>query len=223
MPGAALGPAPQAILEEEILVRARKREVALQEAPVAVSVLSGGDFDKSGIVRLDNLNGYLPGLVVAKNDGAGRIAAIRGIGWETAQNLATQPSVLTYIDGVYLANPLALGLDLGELERVEVFRGPQGTEFGQGTTGGAQVLELEDAGVVLSQPARVWIRVQHVLLRRGMLIRVLGECLGERGEALRGLPQERQLAGGRIGIVQAITIQFPAFDPGIAVPPVSLR
>ena len=137
MPGAALGPAPQAILEEEILVRARKREVALQEAPVAVSVLSGGDFDKSGIVRLDNLNGYLPGLVVAKNDGAGRIAAIRGIGWETAQNLATQPSVLTYIDGVYLANPLALGLDLGELERVEVFRGPQGTEFGQGTTGGA--------------------------------------------------------------------------------------
>ena len=122
---------------EEIVVTARKREVSLQDAPIAVSVLSGADFDKSNVVRLDNFNGYVPGLIVAKNDGAGRVVTIRGIGWETAQNLTTQPSVLTYIDGIYLANPLAMGLDLGDLERVEVFRGPQGTEFGQGTTGGS--------------------------------------------------------------------------------------
>ena len=126
----------QSVLEE-IVVSARKREVSLQDAPIAVSVLSGADFDKSNVVRLDNFNGYVPGLVVAKNDGAGRVVTIRGIGWETAQNLTTQPSVLTYIDGIYLANPLAMGLDLGDLERVEVFRGPQGTEFGQGTTGGS--------------------------------------------------------------------------------------
>ena len=126
----------QSVLEE-VVVTARKREVSLQDAPLAVSVLSGADFDKSNIVRLDNFNGYVPGLLVAKNDGAGRVVTIRGIGWETAQNLTTQPSVLTYIDGIYLANPLAMGLDLGDLERVEVFRGPQGTEFGQGTTGGS--------------------------------------------------------------------------------------
>ena len=126
----------QSVLEE-VVVTARKREVSLQDAPLAVSVLSGADFDKSNVVRLDNFNGYVPGLVVAKNDGAGRVVTIRGIGWETAQNLTTQPSVLTYIDGIYLANPLAMGLDLGDLERVEVFRGPQGTEFGQGTTGGS--------------------------------------------------------------------------------------
>ena len=134
-----LAPLPalaQTVLEE-IVVSARKREVSLQDAPIAVSVLSGEDFDKSNVVRLDNFNGYVPGLVVAKNDGAGRVVTIRGIGWETAQNLTTQPSVLTYIDGIYLANPLAMGLDLGDLERVEVFRGPQGTEFGQGTTGGS--------------------------------------------------------------------------------------
>ena len=126
----------QSVLEE-IVVSARKREVSLQDAPIAVSVLSGEDFDKSNVVRLDNFNGYVPGLVVAKNDGAGRVVTIRGVGWETAQNLTTQPSVLTYIDGIYLANPLAMGLDLGDIERVEVFRGPQGTEFGQGTTGGS--------------------------------------------------------------------------------------
>ena len=133
---AALPALAQSVLEE-IVVSARKHEVSLQDAPIAVSVLSGADFDKSNVVRLDNFNGYVPGLVVAKNDGAGRVVTIRGIGWETAQNLTTQPSVLTYIDGIYLANPLAMGLDLGDLERVEVFRGPQGTEFGQGTTGGS--------------------------------------------------------------------------------------
>ena len=131
--GAQPGPA----VLEEVLVTARRQQVAIEEAPIAVSALSGEDFDRSNVVRLDNFNGYVPGLVVAKNDGAGRVVTIRGIGWETAQNLTTQPSVLSYIDGIYLANPIAMGLDLGDIERVEVFRGPQGTEFGQGTTGGA--------------------------------------------------------------------------------------
>jgi len=122
---------------ETITVTARKREVDLQEAPVAITAVDGEDFAQANIVRLDNFNGFAPGLVIAKNDGAGRVVSIRGVGWETAQNLSTQPSVLVYLDGVYVANPLALGLDLGEIERIEVLRGPQGTEFGQGTTGGA--------------------------------------------------------------------------------------
>jgi iron complex outermembrane recepter protein len=122
---------------EEITVTAQRREVSLQDAALAVSVLSGEDFDNSNIGRLDNFNAYVPGLTIAKNDGAGRVVSIRGVGWETAQNLSTQPSVLIYVDGVYLANPLSMGTDLGDLERIEVFRGPQGTEFGQGTTGGA--------------------------------------------------------------------------------------
>jgi len=122
---------------DEIKVTAQRHVVSLQDAALAVSVLSGDDFDKSNISRLDNFNGYVPGLTIAKNDGAGRVVSIRGVGWETAQNLSTQPSVLMYVDGVYMANPLSMGTDLGDLERVEVFRGPQGTEFGQGTTGGA--------------------------------------------------------------------------------------
>lgn len=122
---------------EEITVTARKREVALQNALVAVSVVSGEQLDDSNVVKLDDFNGFVPGLTITKNDGAGRVVAIRGVGWETAQNLSTQPGVLFYIDGVYVANPLAIGMDLGDIERVEVFRGPQGTEFGQNTTGGA--------------------------------------------------------------------------------------
>jgi len=140
---AAVIAAPSALAQgaapalEEVVVTARKREVDIQDAPVAVSVITGRDFDRSNLARLDNFNGFVPGLTIAKNDGAGRVVAMRGIGWETAQNLATQPSVLVYVDGIYLANPLAMGLDLGEVERIDVYRGPQGTEFGQGTTGGA--------------------------------------------------------------------------------------
>jgi iron complex outermembrane receptor protein len=130
-------PLPSQAQLEELIVTARKQEVSLQDAAIAVSAVSGDDFNKSNIVRLDNFNGYVPGLTISKNDGAGRLVTIRGVGWETAQNIASQPSVLTYVDGIYLANSLAMGLDLGDLERIEVFRGPQGTEFGQGTTGGA--------------------------------------------------------------------------------------
>lgn len=122
---------------DEITVTAQRRQMDIQEAALAVSVFSGQDFDRSNITRLDNFNGYIPGLVVAKNDGAGRVVSIRGVGWETAQNLSTQPSVLMYVDGIYMANPLAMATDLGDIERIEVFRGPQGMEFGQGTTGGA--------------------------------------------------------------------------------------
>src|SRR5260221_5114677 len=133
----AASAAPPSQTLEEIVVTARKQQVDLQDAPVAISVVTGQDFERANVVKLDNFNGYVPGLTVAKNDGAGRVVAIRGLCWETAQNLSTQPSVLVYMDGVYLANPLSFGTDLGVLQSVEVYRGPQGTEFGQGTTGGA--------------------------------------------------------------------------------------
>lgn len=135
--GSALAQNSDTIALDEIIVTAQRRQVDIQDAAVAVSVLSGQDFDRSNVIRLDNFNGYVPGLTIAKNDGAGRVVNIRGVGWETAQNLSTQPSVLVYMDGVYIANPLAMGTDLGDIDRVEVFRGPQGFEFGQGTTGGA--------------------------------------------------------------------------------------
>ena len=128
---------PEEVVLEEITVTARKRAVEIQEAPVAISAVDSMPLERAAITKLDDFNGYVPGLTISKNDGAGRVVAIRGVGWETAQNLATQPSVLVYWDGLYLANPLAMGLDFGEIERIEVLRGPQGTEFGQSTTGGA--------------------------------------------------------------------------------------
>ncbi len=129
----------QEVVLDEITVTAQRRQVNIQDAALAVSVLSGEDFYRSNVVKLDHFNGYVPGLTIAKNDGGGQgsVVSIRGVGWESAQNLSTSPSVLVYIDGVFIANPLAMSTHLADLERIEVFRGPQGTEFGQGTTGGA--------------------------------------------------------------------------------------
>lgn len=130
-------PAEEMDVLEEITVTARKQEVNLQEAAVAISAVEAEHLDLAAVLKLDDFNGFVPGLHVSKNDGAGRVVAIRGVGWETAQNLSTQPGVLVYINGVYLANPLALGLHFGEIERIDVLRGPQGTEYGQNATGGA--------------------------------------------------------------------------------------
>ncbi len=160
----------QEVALEEITVTAQRRQMDIQEAALSVSVLSGNDFDQSNVVRLDNFNGYVPGLTVAKNDGAGRAVSIRGVGWETAQNLSTQPSVLMYVDGVYMANPLAMGTDLGDLERVEVFRGPQGTEFGQGTTGGAiNLVTIKPSFEVVSGNVEVTTGAYNLIRARGAL------------------------------------------------------
>jgi len=179
--GLVITPVAAQVLEE-VVVTARKREVSLQQAAVALSVVSGADFDRSNIVRLDNFNGYAPGLTVSKNDGAGRVVTIRGVGWETAQNLASQPSVLTYIDGIYLANPISMGLDLGELERVEVLRGPQGTEFGQGTTGGAINLITKKPEIgEFNATAEVGYGTYNTLRARGSINAPLSDTLAFRG------------------------------------------
>ena len=122
---------------DTILVTSDHGEKALATTPAAVSVVSGDDLRQLNVDRLDDIHGLVPGLTVSKNDGAGRVVAIRGVGWETAQNLSTQPGVLLYVDGVYVVNPLAVGIDLESIGRVEVFRGPQGTRFGQSAIGGA--------------------------------------------------------------------------------------
>jgi len=186
-------------LLDEITVTAGRREVDLQEAPVAVSVVSAEDYERSHVVALDDITAYGPSLMVTPNDGAGRVVSIRGVGWETAQNLATQPGVLLYLDGIYVANPLAFGLDLGEVERIEVFRGPQGTEFGQGATGGAihvvtrkpSFVSREGSAALSSGTYGLFEAAAHVNtpLGESVALRLSGRRIARRGfSEIRGGP-----------------------------------
>lgn len=122
---------------EEVLVTAEKRSESLQDLSQAVTALSGQDLDDRQITSFVDLSAIAPGVNVAKNEGFKTVITIRGVGNEANQNAIANPSVSYHLDGIYVASPYALQTDFLDLERVEVLRGPQGTLFGQNSTGGA--------------------------------------------------------------------------------------
>jgi len=122
---------------EEIIVTAEKRSESLQDISQAVTVLSGKDLDNRQISTFVDISAIAPGVNVAKNEGFKTVITIRGVGYETNQNAIATPSVSYHLDGIYVASPYALQTDFLDLERIEVLRGPQGTLFGQNSTGGA--------------------------------------------------------------------------------------
>jgi len=126
---------------EEIVVTARMREEGLQEAPIAISAYTGESLEYRGVQRLDEIAKFVPSLTLENNPsfgGASNSAAIylRGIGQKEFLP-TTEPGVGLYVDGVYIARSVGAILDIVDIERLEVLRGPQGTLFGRNTIGGA--------------------------------------------------------------------------------------
>lgn len=121
---------------EEVVVTAEKRDVNLQKTPIAITAVSGDALTKSNVVSIIDLNATVPGLTASRNNGLQRVISIRGVGYETAQNISSQPGVAMFIDGVYISNNIATGVDLVDVNQLEVLRGPQSTLYGQSATGG---------------------------------------------------------------------------------------
>jgi iron complex outermembrane receptor protein len=126
---------------EELVVTARRREEGLQSAPIAVSAFSGDSLAYRGITSLDEIASFVPNLTLQNNPafgGSSNSAAIflRGVGQKDFLP-TTEPGVGLYVDGVYIARSVGGILDLVDVERLEVLRGPQGTLFGRNTIGGA--------------------------------------------------------------------------------------
>ena len=122
---------------EEVVVTAEKRSESLQDISQAVTALTEEDIEEKNITSFVDLSAIVPGVTVAKNEGYKTIISIRGVGNETNQNAIAAPSVAFHMDGVFIASPFALSTDFLDVERIEVLRGPQGTLFGQNSTGGA--------------------------------------------------------------------------------------
>jgi iron complex outermembrane receptor protein len=126
---------------EEIMVTARKREESLQDAPIAITAFSSAGIEARGITNISEIESFTPNLTfrntaaIAATSSAASIY-IRGIGQQDWA-LATDPGVGMYVDGVYVARSIGAVLDMLEVERVEVLKGPQGTLFGRNTIGGA--------------------------------------------------------------------------------------
>ena len=134
-------------LMEEITVTARKREEGLQDTPIAVSVFSGESLEARGVQRIDEIAGLTPNMSfdnINTNGGGGSSAAvfIRGVGQRDFIPSA-DPGVGIYVDGVYYARSIGSVLDIIDIDRIEVLRGPQGTLFGRNTTGGAIAIHTQ--------------------------------------------------------------------------------
>jgi iron complex outermembrane receptor protein len=120
---------------EEIIVTARKREEPLQDVPVSISAFSADQLDARGIQDIRDLTIAVPGLTVTDLGGYNLIY-LRGIGTDIFIPSA-EPSVATYLDGVYFPSGHSVAQSFGAIDRIEVLKGPQGTLFGRNSTGGA--------------------------------------------------------------------------------------
>ena len=121
---------------EEVIVSAEKRNESLQDVSISVTALTEDVLETKNITDFVGLSAIAPGVTVAKNEGYKTIISIRGVGDETNQNAIAAPSVALHMDGIFVASKFSLRTDFIDLERIEVLRGPQGTLFGQNSTGG---------------------------------------------------------------------------------------
>ncbi|HTJ62692.1 MAG TPA: OmpA family protein [Alphaproteobacteria bacterium] len=123
---------------EEIVVTARRTEEKQQTVPVAVTAITSAAIERMNIQSPTQLSQVIPNFVLSQGAGGPTNVAIsiRGIGNQEPLLTVDSP-VGVYLDGVYLGRDAGLNIDLVDLERVEVLRGPQGTLFGRNTSGGA--------------------------------------------------------------------------------------
>ena len=111
---------------EEVIVTARKREEALRDTPISITVFSASALEAANMIDLRDIAKYTPGMsFTSYGMGSSEAGAIflRGIG-QSDHMVTTDPGVGLYIDGVYVGRNQGAALDLLDLERVEVLRGP---------------------------------------------------------------------------------------------------
>jgi len=148
--GPAFAQSSGAFVIEEVVVTAQKREESLQDTPIAITAFTSDALADKGVNDISEIANFTPNLVFDTTSPIGGVSSgaavfIRGIG-NTDFSLTTDPGVGTYVDGVYVSRSVGGVLDVLDVERIEVLRGPQGTLFGRNTIGGA-------INIVSRQPA----------------------------------------------------------------------
>ncbi len=123
---------------DTIVVTARRRDESLMEVPIAMSTQSAEQLDLRGAADITALQRTTPNLTLQVSRGTNSTLTtfIRGIGQQDPL-WGFEPGVGLYVDDVYIARPQGAILDILDIERIEVLRGPQGTLYGRNTIGGA--------------------------------------------------------------------------------------
>lgn len=122
----------------EIVVTSRRRKEVLQDVPIPITVIGGGQIERSGAFNVNRAKELIPSIQLYSSNPRNTTLNIRGLGSTFGlTNDGIDPGVGFYVDGVYYARPAATTLDFIDVEQIEVLRGPQGTLFGKNTTAGA--------------------------------------------------------------------------------------
>ncbi len=144
---------------DQVTVTARRREETLQDVPVAVTAFTPETLEELNIRDLGDLDAQVPNLTIyaARGSNTTLTAYIRGIG-QSDPLWGVDPGVGIYLDDVYIARPQGGLLDVFDVGRIEVLRGPQGTLYGKNTVGGAikyvsRALSDRDRGLCRSRTA----------------------------------------------------------------------
>ncbi|MCP9753800.1 TonB-dependent receptor [Lacihabitans sp. CCS-44] len=122
----------------DVVVTSRRRQEAVQDIPIPISVIRGVTVEDQGAFNVNRLKELVPTVQFYASNARNTTLNIRGLGSTYGlTNDGIDPGVGYYVDGVYYARPAATALDFIDIDQVEVLRGPQGTLFGKNTTAGA--------------------------------------------------------------------------------------
>ncbi len=157
-PAWAVDAPTDAATENEIIVTAQRKAQSIQDVPVSVTAISGATLEARGANDVNDAVAFAPNVAVTTGPTGGSFGGffIRGVG-QLDNSIALDPGVGVYVDDIYIARLQASSVDLLDLARLEVLRGPQGTLFGRNTIGGAVSLVTIDP-----TPSETTVRVRGI-------------------------------------------------------------
>ena len=208
----------------EVIVTAQKRSAAIQDVPLAVSVLGGEDAVQRGVTSVTDLVDQIAGISVNYAFGGPNygLLSIRGIGGADDYKPNGNPSVALHVDGVYQTSNAYLGMPLFDLDRVEVLKGPQGTLYGRNTTAGVISAFTRGPGETLSGYGRAEVGSYRYKAFEGAVGGPISDAFGarlavlvERGGGFMDGAGAGLLAGFRPSVRGVVQTQVPPLtDPG---------
>lgn len=124
---------------EEVIVTSQKRAESVQDVPIAITAISSVQLEQKGITSFMDVARSSPSISIQSgyDSNSAPVVFMRGQGNVNPGQINAEGAVGIYLDGFYNARAMGSTLDMGDVERVEVLRGPQGTLYGRNTTGGA--------------------------------------------------------------------------------------
>ena len=200
---------------EEVIVTAQKREQSLQDTAISISAFNELGLERMNVQNLEDLSTFIPNLRITSvvSDGITASIAMRGTFNRNPTDPNSENTVGMYMDGVYIGKSAGALMELADLQRIEVLRGPQGTLYGRNTIGGAINIVRNRPGEDFSGTLRAGVGNEGLFYSNGAIdvpaLGTVGEGLGQLRSRISFLTRTRD------GLVENVpsTVDHPLGNP----------